>query len=393
MTDRSGEIPQIVIFRQNQFRPSEVFIRQQAESLTRYRPLYVGRASFGPTPPGREALFLNGGGSRVTPRALWQMLTRDPGPYLRLLGARRPALIHAHFGVDGVQILPLARRLGVPLVTTFHGFDATLKTQAFLRSPAWFNYPLFRASLARHGAFFLCASEFIRSKVLAMGFPPERTRTHYLGVDCGAIVPRESGEETQTVLHVARLVEIKGTEILIRAFAIAARSRPGWRLEIIGDGPLRGRLEALVRDCGVKEAVDFLGVRPHEEVMMRMRRSAMVVLPSIEPKDGRREGLGMVLLEAAAIGLPVIGSRSGGIAETMCEGESGLLVPPGDPQALATTLATLMDDPTRRLAMGASGREFVTRNFDRGRQTKRLEALYDALLQKSSPLDQSLNLF
>jgi glycosyltransferase involved in cell wall biosynthesis len=101
----------------------------------------------------------------------------------------------------------------------------------------------------------------------------------------------------------------------------------------------------------------------------------------------------MVLLEAAAIGLPVIGSRSGGIAETMCEGESGLLVPPGDPQALATTLATLMDDRTRRLAMGAGGREFVTRNFDRGRQTKRLEALYDALLQKSSTLDQSLNLF
>src|SRR6201999_1336894 len=120
-------------------------------------------------------------------------------PYLRLLGARRPALLHAHFGIEGVYALPVAKRLGIPLITTFHGFDATLSTAALLRSPAWANYPLFRRSLARRGALFLSASAFIRERLLAMGFPESRTRVHYIGVDCRAIRPREPGEETRTV--------------------------------------------------------------------------------------------------------------------------------------------------------------------------------------------------
>src|SRR6185312_15137039 len=141
---------EVAVFRHNLFRISETFITQQAGALGRYRPLYVGRLRQGAGPAGAESRVLGDlGGVWKWPRIGWQMLSRGPGPYLRLLADRPPALIHAHFGVEGVYALPVAKRLGIPLITTFHGFDATLSTAALLSSPAWANYPLFRGRLAR----------------------------------------------------------------------------------------------------------------------------------------------------------------------------------------------------------------------------------------------------
>ncbi|WP_044561242.1 glycosyltransferase [Azospirillum sp. B4] len=371
----------IVIFRQNLFRVSEPFITEQAGHLRRHAPVHVGRLRFGAGPAGVESLALQSLWPRFTlPRIGWQMLTRDPAPYQRLLAGRRPALIHAHFGVDGVYALPLARRLGIPLVTTFHGFDATLSTAAFLLSPAWLNYPLFRGQLARQGDLFLCVSAFIRERVLAMGFPAERTRVHYIGVDSQAVQPRDPAEETPTILHVARLVEMKGTEYLIRAFALLADRHPAVRLDIIGDGPLRASLQKLAGSLGLGERVRFHGARPHAEVLPHMRRAAMLMLPSVYTATGRVEGLGMVLLEAAATGIPVVGSRVGGIPEVVIDGRTGLLAPEREPEALAAHMETLLQDRDLRHRMGAQARAHVEACFDIHRQTAELEDLYDGVL-------------
>jgi hypothetical protein len=124
----SGQAREIAVFRHNLFKISEQFIVQQAQQLRRYKPIYVGRLRYGEAPDGAESLALRDmGGPLPLARIGWQMITRNPGPYQRLLAGHRPALIHAHFGVEGVYALPLARRLGIPLVTTFHGFDATLR--------------------------------------------------------------------------------------------------------------------------------------------------------------------------------------------------------------------------------------------------------------------------
>ncbi len=312
------------------------------------------------------------------------MVTRNPEPYQRLLAGHQPALIHAHFGVEGVYALPLARRLGIPLVTTFHGFDATLSTAALLTSPAWANYPLFRGRLARQGDLFLCASNFIRDRVLAMGFPATCTHVHYIGVDAHAIAPRNPDEETPTILHVARLVEVKGAEYLIRAFGRLAGQHPKVELVMVGDGPLKSRLQALARSLGVAERVRFLGALPHAQVMAWMRRAAMLVLPSIRTSTGRVEGLGMVLLEAAATGVPAIGSSVGGIPEGIADGQTGFLAPEKDVEALARRMAALLDDPGLRRTMGAQARAFVTERFDIRRQTELLESFYDGLLLEQS---------
>ena len=376
--DPTGHGREIAVFRHNLFRISEPFITQQAQQLRRHTPLYLGRMRFGAAPAGADSLALQDLGRWPLPRIGWQMITRNPGPYQRLLGERRPSLIHAHFGVEGVYALPLARRLNIPLVTTFHGFDATLSTAALLCSPAWANYPLFRRRLARQGDLFLCASSFIRDRVVAMGFPEARTRIHYIGVDCQAIRPRDPGEETPTILHVARLVEVKGAEYLIRAFGAVGKQHANVRLVIIGDGPLKRPLQKLARALGLEQRVQFLGALPHDQVLTWMRRAALLVLPSVRTASGRVEGLGMVLLEAAASGVPVVGSRQGGIPEGIIDGETGYLVPERDAEALARRMNDLLDDPARRLRMGIEARALIERRFDIRRQTEALEDFYDA---------------
>jgi glycosyltransferase involved in cell wall biosynthesis len=276
----------------------------------------------------------------------------------------------------------VARRLGIPLVTTFHGFDATLSTVSLLRSPAWANYPLFRGQLARRGDLFLCASSFIRDRVLAMGFPEARTRVHYIGVDCAAIRPRAPAEETRSILHVARLVEVKGTRHLIGAFARLAGRFPDVELTIVGDGPLNSSLQALAGSLGVGDRVHFLGARPYPDVLGLMRKAAMLVLPSVRAGDGRVEGLGMVLLEAAATGVPTIGSRIGGIPEGVIDGETGFLAPERDEAVLAERMATLLDNRELRLTMGARARALVEDRFDLRRQTALLEDHYDSVLRR-----------
>lgn len=374
-------VREIAVFRHNLFRISEPFITQQAQRLRRHKPFYLGRLRFGASPLGAESFTLQDLGSRCAlPRIGWQMVTRSPRPYQRLLGDRRPSLIHAHFGIEGVYALPLAKRLGVPLVTTFHGFDATLSTAALLSSPAWANYPLFRRQLAREGDLFLCASSFIRDRVLAMGFPEARTRLHYIGVDCQAIQPRDPREETPTILHVARLVEVKGTQYLIRAFAALRAEHADVQLVIVGDGPLKASLQRLARSLGLEHRVHFLGALPHDQVLAWMRRAAVLVLSSVRTATGRVEGLGMVLLEAAATGVPVVGSRIGGIPEGIIDGETGFLAPERDADALAGRLNALLDDPSARLGMGGQARALIERKFDIRRQTEALEDLYDAVL-------------
>ena len=371
---------EIIIFRHNLFKISEPFIVQQAQKLRRYKPLYLGRIRYGQPPAGAESFALCDRGPSAYLRIGQQMLSRSPAPYQSLLRDRHPALIHAHFGIEGVYALPLAKRLHIPLVTTFHGFDATLSTAALLSSPAWANYPLYRRNLAQQGALFLCASSFIRDRILALGFPEARTRTHYIGVDWRAITPRHPSEETRTILHVARLANVKGTKYLIRAFAALASEHSDVDLVIIGDGPRRRALQKLTISLKLERRVHFLGAQAHTEVLAQMRRAAMLVLPSVRTGTGRVEGLGMVLLEAAATGIPVVASRIGGIPEGVLDGRTGFLVPERDIAALTRRMDELLRDPAMRLGMGAQARALVEQRFDIRTQTEVLENLYDEVL-------------
>ncbi|HVQ09969.1 MAG TPA: glycosyltransferase, partial [Allosphingosinicella sp.] len=317
--------PVAAIFRTPVFNPTERFIQDQAAALTRWRPLVVGLERKGEVLPIlREGMILPAG---TADRLLFSARGRGGGIEARLRAAG-PRLIHAHFGTDGLKVLPLARALGVPLITHLRGYDVTLSKAALIGSgrPTWIRYALGRAKLMRGGDLFLAVSDALRARAIALGYPAERTRTHYNGVDLDRFHPGEGPREPGLVLHVGRLVEKKGTAVLIEATA----GIEGARLIVIGDGPLRGALE---RQAG--PSVRFLGALPSDEVASWMRRASALAAPSLTAADGDAEGLPNVVVEAAASGLPVVATRHSGIPEAIIDGETGLLVPEGDSAALA----------------------------------------------------------
>ncbi|KMQ87904.1 glycosyl transferase [Lasius niger] len=213
-----------------------------------------------------------------------------------------------------------------------------------------------------------------------MGFPKERTFVHHIGIDLEKFPLRPPEMEENYILHVARLVEGKGTATLIRALSLLPERHKAIKIISIGGGPLRKKLEKLASDLGVRKNIQFLGPCPYETVQEWTARSAIAVLPSIESSNKWVEGLGLALVEAAACGLPVIGSDIGGIPEAMDAGKTGLLFPPGDPIALAKKIAFLLDDKALRVKMGQAGRAFVEKEFSKEKQNKKLEAIYDSLL-------------
>jgi glycosyltransferase involved in cell wall biosynthesis len=311
----------------------------------------------------REALYITSGRSARLDKAIAE---------------EEVDLIHAHFGVEGLYALPFAQRHGLPLITTFWGFDATTGRRELLlsRKPAWIRYALFAERLRRRGTLFIAVSEFLRRRLIESGFPPDRTIVHYNGVDLNAFTPARHESDDLTVLSVGRLVEKKGFEYLIKAFALVAAEMPEVRLEIAGEGPLRQSLERLTSECGVAARVSFRGSLPHREVAALMQGCSVVCQPSVTAADGDSEGLPTVVLEAAATAKPIVGTRHSGIPEIVADGKTGLLVEERDVGALADRLLSLLANLETRKRMGEAGRKRIEERFDLRRQAERLEEIY-----------------
>ncbi len=370
--------PCVALLRHQLFLPSEVFISEQARALRKFAPLLVGRVLAGSPSDGLRYCVPEGG--RLA--QLRYVLGRDPGLFVRELAEHRPVLIHAHFGVEAVYAMELADRLDVPLVTTFHGFDATMRARELLasRKPSWIQYLAKRAELARRGALFIGVSRFIVERLERLGFPAERTQLHYIGVDPAAFSrPAEPAAEL-VVLHVARLVEKKGTTYLLDAFARIAAKHPTARLVVIGAGPLRERLARRAAELGLAARVRWLGAAAHADVRAWLGRAAVLCLPSCSAANGDAEGLGQVLLEAAASGVPVVATRHGGIPEAVEDGRTGYLVPERDAASLAGALDVLLASDSLRASFGEAARRFAHARFDLHRQTRSLERLYEGVL-------------
>lgn len=341
------------------FNASETFVRAQAIGLTRYQPLVLGLEDKGNIPPELAGRVMLKGASG------WAAFAERVRPFA-------PALVHAQFGTDGVRALHIAERLGVPLVTSLRGYDVGRSNAALLLSGrlSWMTYAMRLRSLQRRGALFLAVSDALRRQAIGRGYPPQRTFTHYNGVDLGRFPAGPGGPDT--ILFVGRLVEKKGVETLLQAFALVRQSRPGTSLVIIGEGPLRFRLQSLAG-----ESVRFLGGLAPDAVAGWMRQATVLATPSVTARDGDAEGLPNVIVEAAASALPVVGSDHSGIPEAIVEGETGFIVPERDAEALAARLVTILGSTDMRGRMGAAARALAEKNFDFAHQMRRLEEIYD----------------
>jgi colanic acid/amylovoran biosynthesis glycosyltransferase len=258
----------------------------------------------------------------------------------RLIREHRPDVLHLHWIVpQGVAALLTGRR--VPwLVTTLGGDVYALSDPISAR--------LKRTVLRRAGAVTAMNAD-MTARLVAQGAPPARTHVLPMGADVGLVRAAAAGVARQPgrILFVGRLVEKKGLHVLLAA--LRGVGTAGWSLEVVGDGPLRAQLEAAAAGL----PVTFLGALPRAELARAYGRGEVVVVPSVAAASGDQDGLPVALLEAMAAGCAVVGSRIAGIDAAVVDGDSGLLVPPGDPGALAAALDGLLADPDRRAKLGA----------------------------------------
>ncbi|HWB51922.1 MAG TPA: glycosyltransferase [Stellaceae bacterium] len=372
----------ILVYRDRIVPRSEVhFLRRLYIGFERLRPVWVGRhRGDGLEELQVEPLFLARRGiAGALDRGLFKQFGTLPGqPDLCALA---PRLVHAHFGRGGALALPLARALRVPLIVHFHGGDAT-KDKHYRRRLVPTIYRRRLAALQREAALFICVSDFIRDRLLARGFPPEKLRVHRYGIEMeadGADAP--AAGDAPYFLFAGRFVEKKGIDLLIEAMRrLAAEGRPQ-RLMLVGDGPIAGSLRHAAAGL---HGIEFTGWLPNAELRRRMARALAVCVPSHETASGDAEGLPNVVLEAMAAGAPVIGSKHAGIAEAVEDGRTGLLVPPGDVATLAAALRRLADDPDAARGMGAAARRAAREKFDAFAQSRRLEQIFCEIIARSA---------
>jgi glycosyltransferase involved in cell wall biosynthesis len=191
------------------------------------------------------------------------------------------------------------------------------------------------------------------------------------------------------VLAVARLVEKKGLDDLIRACAVLRTRRRSFRCRIVGGGVLRDRLESLIRKERLEKLVSLEGETDHDGVLRWYRQASVMVSPSVVTSDGDRDGIPNVLVEAAACGVPVVSTPVSGIPELVQHGRTGLLVRPRDPVALAEAIDVLLQSPALREKLRAGARRLVEAEFDLRRNAVTIgQALCDALA-RAAPLSHA----
>jgi len=364
----------VTVYRLQLFKPSEGFIAGQASALPTASVQLVGRTLFGQpdaalkywVPPDLKSAAL-----------LRFLSTAFPGHFEPALREHGTELIHAHFAIDALYALALARRIKRPLITTLHGFDATTSRFYLLRSgkPAWVRYAMLQEQLKTHGSHFVCVSHFIYEAALRAGFPEKRLSVHYIGIDTSRFLPA-SHQDSPRIVHVARLVEKKGTRYLIDAIGHLRLRFPEVVVDIIGEGPLRSSLEERAKALGLEKNVRFHGVQSNDVVRETLKGATALVLPSVTAASGDAEGLGLVLLEASASGVPVIGTRHGGIPEVVIENESGILVAERDSKMLAEAIEALVSNGPLQRRLGEGARRLACERFDIRRQSAELESLY-----------------
>jgi glycosyltransferase involved in cell wall biosynthesis len=284
----------------------------------------------------------------------------------RLIRERQPDLLHSmHLTSYGF--------LGA--LSDYHPFLASVWGMDIFEAPGLtpFHRWLTRYALSHADAVTATGPALADA---TMRFMPAGRCVHSIpyGVDLDRFRPTERPARDKVVLGtVSRLSPEKGLVHLIDAIA-AGDLRGRVEVKIAGDGPERPNLEAHVRDRGLTASLDFAGWLDYDDVPAFLQSLDIFVLPSLF------EGFGVAAAEASATGLPVIASRVQGLPDVVVDGETGILVPPADPRALADAIASLVHDPARRRAMGEAGREFVSERYDWTKNAADMERLYAELV-------------
>ncbi|MFH0754185.1 MAG: glycosyltransferase [Candidatus Omnitrophota bacterium] len=288
------------------------------------------------------------------------------------LSARDCDVVVAHFGVNGLEGA-LMRDLGAmkcPMVVFFHAIDLSVYPRRYGRDVYRHLFESTRCVLP--------ISVYAKTKLLELGCPEHKIKIHPMGVALPVLKDHSRGPLFH-LLSVARLVDKKGIVYALEAVAQLKAWGVPLVYTVIGDGPLMASLKSRLCDLGLEGCVTLTGWQDASGVAQHLLSADVLVAPSILADNGDEEGVPVVLMEAMAQGVCVVSTPTGGIAELVSHGKTGVLVPPQDAAALAVALKMLWDDPCKAAVLARQGRAVVEQRHDILRLNDALEVFLQEL--------------
>ncbi len=373
----------VAVFRNNFLPYSETFIHDALRHHVRYDPTVFARTWRNEDRfPGHEVVYLERIPGRKKPfeKLIYNKFGKS-WTFDSVFTKKRFDIMQAHFGYDGIYALPFAKKYDLPLVVCMWGHDVTILAGKEKNLRRWRRYRAHFPELMETASLFMCNSEDLRRMMLEIGCPPEKLKVLQQGTDLKLFFPAPSHNHQVTMI--GRFVEKKGFEDGIRAFAMACDSVPDANLCMVGEGPLQGPYEKIIKEMNIQGRVSLVGVKTIEELIPIIQASHVMMVPSVTAKSGDKEGLPTILKAAFACGVPAIGTRHGGIPEVIDDGLNGFLVNEHDVSEMANRLRELCGNEELHNQMSDNARRKAEREHDIVLTNQTLEKIYDELIHAS----------
>jgi colanic acid/amylovoran biosynthesis glycosyltransferase len=291
---------------------------------------------------------------------------------------RRIAILHAHFGPEGWDILRLKMQLGLPLVTSFYGYDASY----IARDAVWRER--YRELFAK-GEMFLVEGPALERRLEDLGCPPAKLAIQPIAVDLARIAwraRRGDSDAPRRFLFCGRFMEKKGLIYALRAFkTLLDDGCDRFEFRVAGDGEELPAIKQFIDEHQLHSHVTLLGFVSYDRFVEELNRADVFVAPSVTSESGDSEGgAPTTILEAQAAGLPIVATSHADIPFVVCEGTTALLAPERDVTALKRHLQFFIEHPDALSPFGRAGRRFVEQRHDIRREARELERRYRTLV-------------
>jgi glycosyltransferase involved in cell wall biosynthesis len=285
--------------------------------------------------------------------------------------SKRFKIVHVHWPMPHIIFaIPFKIFQNSKIISQFHGAEIGMleKLNKITRTA-------FICLINNFSDHVITNSSFNKSRLVSLGIKKKIEIIPLSNPHSSEIRPYKRKEEIN-ILFVGRLVEVKGVPVLIKAFAKVSEKYPSSKLLIVGDGPQKSELVKLVQELKLDKKIHFKGFLIGQPLLEIYEQAMIFVLPSIITKTGETEGLGVVLIEALSYGIPVIGSKVGGIPDIIIDGKTGLLFEPGDHEDLAKKIILLIENPELRQRLVEEGQKHILENFSWEKIVEKMEKVY-----------------